>query len=354
MQTLALTAVAALLLGPAVPAVAQESGALKWERAAPFPDATEELYAATANGRMYVFGGGNPSGRTWEYDPIKDQWTRKKPMPIPINHAAVTEFRGKLYLFGGFVPVPNASAPGSVEVQGHAWEYDPAADAWRELAPMPTRRGSPVAITVGNLIYVIGGAAPNPGAPTAIISSRGPSRSLSTNEAYDPVTNQWVEKSPMPTPRNHMFAGAVNGKIYIIGGRIPNQYVSVAATNIDVVEEYDTVTDQWGPQKARLPTARSGGGYATYGGKIYTAGGEVQTAQMWGAFLALEAYDPVRNSWSQLPSMPVPRHGVAAAFLGNKLHLVSGRIASGGYTSPDTQLATDEHDVLAVPEVTGH
>src|SRR5262245_57724798 len=99
-RALNLVGVSALLLGAPAFAPAQEGSTLKWERAAPFADATEELYAASANGKMYVFGGGNPSGRTWEYDPAQDKWTRKKPMPIPINHAAVTEYHGNLYLFG--------------------------------------------------------------------------------------------------------------------------------------------------------------------------------------------------------------------------------------------------------------
>ena len=44
--------------------------------------------------------------------------------------------------------------------------------------------------------------------------------------------------------------------------------------------------------------------------------------------------------------MPLPRHGVATAFIGDKLHLVSGKITSGG--APDVQLSTGQHDVLEI------
>jgi N-acetylneuraminic acid mutarotase len=330
-------------------AKAQVQG-LKWEKAAPFPEAEEELYGASANGKMYVFGGfgqgGHPVGMAWEYDPATDKWTKKKNMPIPAHHAAVAEFHGKLYLFGGFTyyAVPNQSF-GGWEPVSNTWEYDPATDNWKALAPLPTKRGSPVAMVVGDEIYVIGGAAMNEGSKEPAVFAQGPSRSMTTNEAYNPETNKWTPKNPMPTPRNHMYAGVVNGKIYIIGGRIANPFITVAS-NLDIVEEYDPATDQWGPQKARMPTARSGGGFATYNGKIYVAGGEVQTPQMLGAFRALEAYDPATNSWSIMPSMPLPRHGVATAFIGNKLHLVSGKITSGG--GPDVQLATGQHDVLEI------
>lgn len=343
-----LALVLALAFHPA--AKAQSQSQLKWEKAAPFPEPEEELYGVSANGKMYVFGGfgpgGHPVGMAWEYDPASDTWTKKKSMPIPTHHAAVAEYRGKLYIFGGFTyyAVPNQTF-GGWEPVSNTWEYDPATDNWKPLAPLPTRRGSPVAMVVGDEIYVIGGAAMNPGSPEPAVFAQGPSRSLTTNEAYNPERNTWTAKNPMPTPRNHMYAGVVNGKIYAIGGRIANPFITVAS-NLDIVEEYDPATDQWGPQRSRMPTARSGGGFATYNGKIYCAGGEVQTPQMLGAFRALEAYDPATNSWSILPYMPLPRHGVATAFIGNKLHLVSGKITSGG--APDVQLATAEHDVLEI------
>ena len=77
----------------------------------------------------------------------------------------------------------------------------------------------------------------------------------------------------MPTGRNHAFSGVVNGKIYVIGGRIGHGFVTTSS-NTDVVEEYDPAQDMWGVAKARMITPRSGGGWATYNGKIYVSGGE--------------------------------------------------------------------------------
>jgi N-acetylneuraminic acid mutarotase len=342
----------ALILRLAIALSVQAQGPIvgKWEKGAPFPEPEEELFGAVANGKMYVEGGygveGHPVGMMWEYDPATDKWTKKKSMPIPAHHAAMTEYHGKLYIFGGFIYYP----PVSQDIAGwqpidSAWEYDPAADSWKAIAPMPTKRGSPAAVVSGDRIYVVGGAS-NQGTNAPALFPNGPARSLTTNEVYDPETNKWETRNPMPTPRNHSFAGAVNGKIYVMGGRAAQPFITVAS-NLDIVEEYDPSTDQWGPQKARMPTARSGGGFATYKSRIYAAGGEVQTPQMLGAFRALEAYDPATNTWAILPPMPLPRHGVATAFLGNRLHLVSGKITSGGYT-PDVQVATTEHDVVEI------
>jgi N-acetylneuraminic acid mutarotase len=124
---------------------------------------------------------------------------------------------------------------------------------------------------------------------------------------------------------------------------------------VDIVEEYDPATNLWGPIKDRMPTPRSGGGAATYNGRIYVGGGELQNRQMSAAFRALEAYDPSSNTWEILPSMPTAVHGNAMGFIGNKLHVVSGKMEGGG--APDMAgtehpYATASHDVLEIPSGT--
>ncbi len=42
----------------------------------------------------------------------------------------------------------------------------------------------------------------------------------------------------MPTARNHAAAGVVDGKLYVIGGRVGAAFMGVAS-DTDVVEEYD-------------------------------------------------------------------------------------------------------------------
>ena len=68
---------------------------------------------------------------------------------------------------------------------------------------------------------------------------------------------------------------------------------------------------------------RACGAWGTDGRRIFVAGGEVTTTELVGAFRAIEAYDTVTNSWMTLPPMPMPRHGVAGAVIGNRFHLVS-------------------------------
>ena len=176
----------------------------------------------------------------------------------------------------------------------------------------------------------------------------GPSLVLTTNEVFDPATNKWESRRPMSVARNHAYAAAVNGKIYVIGGRTGHAFI-LSATNTDVVEEYSPVGDMWSAPKERMPTPRSGGAWGTDGRRIYVAGGEVTTKELVGAFRAVEAYEPATNSWISLPPMPMPRHGIAGAVIGNEFHLVSGMIQSAGalsFLDPHLEVHTGQHDVL--------
>src|SRR4030088_3310085 len=133
-----------------------------WKKAAPFPMPDEELYGTAVNGKMYVIGGwdeGKAAGVNYEYDPATDKWAQKKGMPRSAHHAAIATANGKLYVIGGFVPPKDTQIPtsGAWGPLPHPWEYDPAADSWKSLAPVPTKRGAAVAVEAAGKIYVIGG-----------------------------------------------------------------------------------------------------------------------------------------------------------------------------------------------------
>jgi peroxiredoxin/N-acetylneuraminic acid mutarotase len=348
-----LTAIAASLL--VTGAAFAQNPTSPWKKAAPFPEPDEELYGVACSGKMYVIGGwgeGKARGANYEYDPATDKWTKKASMPRPAHHAALASYNGKIYVSGGFVAPPNAQVPtgGAWQPIDNVWEYDPAADSWKALTPLPTKRGAAVAVESGGKIFVIGGVTTVDGSKDPFFTFMGPAKDLSTNEVYDPATNKWESRKPMAVPRNHAFAAAVNGKIYVIAGRTGHGFI-MSATNTNAVEAYDPVADMWSGPLERIPTARSGGACGTDGRRIYVAGGEVTTAAIAGAFRAVEAYDPALNIWITLPSMPLPRHGVAGVVIGNEFHLVSGMVQSAGsmsFLDPKVQVHTAQHDVLTL------
>jgi N-acetylneuraminic acid mutarotase len=221
-------------------------------------------------------------------------------------------------------------------------QYDPAADEWKELAPMPTRRGAASAAVANGKIYVTGGVNILPGVNENGIHPARPHNVLATVEEYDVAANTWKTVRPLLLARNHHAAASVADKVYVIGGRVGSAFISGTSNNVDLVEMYDPATDLWTP-RARMPTPRSAIGAGVYANRILVAGGEVQDQRMLAAFRAVEAFDTALNRWVVLPSMPRQRHGLAAAVIGNRFYAVSG----------DAQSASNgiEHSAVAVNEI---
>jgi N-acetylneuraminic acid mutarotase len=329
-------ALAAFAAVATTPAVAQAPQGGPWIDLAPFPQPSEELLGAVANDKLYVFAGlapgWKPKSLVYEYDPGSNQWTQKKPMALSSHHVAFASLNNKIYAFGGF-KLPD-SGPAAWEPIDNAWEYDPATDAWKALAPMPSKRGAAGAAVVNGKIYVIGGAGVMPGSSDTSIHPARRHMVMGNVEEYDPATNSWRARSPLPTPRNHEAVAAVGDKIYVIGGRIGAAFMT-SASNTDGVEAYDPASDTWSRPLERMPTARSAIGWAVSNGRIYVAGGEFQDRRLLAAFRAVEAYDPAQNRWYILPSMPNPRHGLATGVIGQRFYAVSGdaqSASSGAHT----------------------
>jgi N-acetylneuraminic acid mutarotase len=134
-------------------------------------------------------------------------------------------------------------------------------------------------------------------------------RPLPTLEAYNPRTNVWSPRAPMPTARAALAAAsASNGTIYAIGGLDARRHP------LATVEAYDPRTDSW-RKRASLPTARGDlAAVAGRDGKIYAIGGWKGAGS---ALATVEAYTPATNTWRTraplpLPSLPFPKHDLAA------------------------------------------
>jgi len=318
------------------PAPTTPTAANPWVNLAPFPNPSEELLGASANGKLYVFAGlapgWKPKALVHEFDPAANAWSEKKPMPLPSHHVALASMNNKIYAFGGF-RLPE-SGPPAWEPINNAWEYDPAADTWKELAPMPSRRGAAAAAALNGKIYVIGGATTMPGTNETNIHPARRHMVVGTVEEYDPATNTWRARRDVPTPRNHQAVAAAGDRIWVIGGRIGAAFIT-SGSNTDIVEGYDPAADTWTPPRDRMPTPRSAVAFGVYNNRIIVAGGEFQDRRMLGAFRAVEAYDPAVNRWSILPSMPNPRHGLAGGVVGDRFYAVSGdaqSASSGAHT----------------------
>lgn len=129
---------------------------------------------------------------------------------------------------------------------------------------------------------------------------------LTTVEGYDPVSNTWSTKAPMPTPRGQLGVAAVDGILYAVGG------ADIQEGALDVVESYDPSTDAW-TTVAPLPEARSDLGVGVIKGKLYAVGGDFGRGNPVTGIV--EVYTPKRNRWAQRQAMPTPCIPAATAVL---------------------------------------
>ena len=114
--------------------------------------------------------------------------------------------------------------------------------------------------------------------------------------------------------------GVVDGKIYVVGGRASLDF----SRNLVQNEEYDPTTDIW-IERTPLPTARSGMASATVDGRLYVVGGEGSQ----GTFDDNEAYDPATDSWETLSQLPTARHGMGAATVDGTMYVPAGGPTAG-------------------------
>ena len=314
-------------------ALAQQGG--RWSRLKPIPQGEEEVYGTAAGGKLYVLGGlgafpgWEPKQMLWSYDPATEQWTKLPSIPEGIHHPGFATVGNKLYSIGGFTIARPAGGGLPAWVPSNSvWIFDLTTNTWSKGTPLPTPRGALTATAVGTKIYAIGGAK-NPSYSTPELRPTVPVENVATNEVYDIQANAWSSARSMLTARNHHGAALIDGKIYVVGGRVGSTFIIGLSTNVSTHEVYDVAKDTWASVLG-VPTARSGIGVAVLNGRLHVLGGEAYLNDLVGTYRTHEAYDAKTNSWERLPPMPTPRHGLAVAEIGGRIYAVSGSNVAGG------------------------
>jgi hypothetical protein len=170
---------------------------------------------------------------------------------------------------------------------------------WETLTPMQQARSNLGVAVVNEKIYAIGGTTSGGLFPAS-------SDDVGTNEMYDPATDTWTQKTPMPTPRSKFAIAVYQNKIYCIGGQVGTKkgkydigngrfiemgYVFI---NSAVNEVYDPATDTW-ETKASAPEEGMFMQAAVLDNRIYMIDGPIT-----------EVYNPENDSWTTKASAPIP------------------------------------------------
>ncbi|HZV85223.1 MAG TPA: kelch repeat-containing protein [Brevundimonas sp.] len=192
-----------------------------WTAVAPLPGPLSETVGVDLAGRAHLVTGRRPLGSAngqwndqsdvadhWAYDRDADRWEAARPAQMARNSAAGAVLDGALWVAGG----RTVSDGGT----GRLDRYDPAADRWDTLAPIPPSPatgqqvggGLAMAATGGRLV-AFGGEWFQRGAGGGVFAETW---------IYDPAADRWDAGPPMRTPRHGLAAAAVDGVVYAIAG----------------------------------------------------------------------------------------------------------------------------------------
>ncbi len=279
-----------------------------WATMEPMPTARGSLGVAVVDGKIYAIGGWNGSYLSINemYDPATDTWTTKQSMPTARHSFAIGVYQNKIYFIGGIFDESNVVFSGYTGVNE---VYDPSADAWETMEPMPTARSELQANVVDNKIYLIGGIKHGSIWPFSQDTD-------CVNEVYDPLTDSWSTKTPAAPNIPSYPSVVVDNKIYLIG----STFLSYIPTQI-----YNPETDAWSNGKTKpTPVCRAAAG-ATTGElapkRIYVFGGEVDANVVTNL---TQIYDPETDTWSTGAPMPTPRHALGVAVVNDLLYAIGG------------------------------
>lgn len=296
-----------------------------WFSAAPLPAPRQEIYAATRDGLIYTAGGLSEEAQT-----VLDDFVVYDPEadkwrelpPLPEARHHIT-----LSVADGRLYAVGGFTGGFPDWKPMAtvFSYDFSTELWKTVRPLPIARGEHVSAVVDGKIFVIGGRIG--GTPSAAtFDEHIDTRRM---EVFDPRSGVWSQGADAPTARNSAASAVIDGKIYVVGGRQFSEQTEGVRVNINVaaLEVYDPDLGQWST-KAPMPKAAGGVSAAAANGKLYVFGGE-QWEPNQEVISNVWAYDPATDEWSEIPNMMTPRHGTAAASIRDRIFVFGGAVSVG-------------------------
>jgi N-acetylneuraminic acid mutarotase len=202
------------------------------------------IRAADLNGigaigkRLYFTGGSGCCfdlrifNTTWAYEPATNRMFQRANTPKATSYGVSGVIKGKLYVLPGFCSGAPADPGHCTEYKSlrELWRYDPFTDKWTTLKPPPHVHTFGGAAVIGDRLYVVG--------------SWNQDAFL---DVYDPATNTWQTRAPIPTPGERFYAAPLQSKLFVIVFS-----PSPGSAGIRKAYMYDPVRNTW-TRKATPP-----------------------------------------------------------------------------------------------------
>ncbi|KAL0967727.1 hypothetical protein UPYG_G00256120 [Umbra pygmaea] len=200
--------------------------------------------------------------------------------------------------------------------------FNPQNSKWYPLASLPFYdRELFSVISAGDNIYLSGGT--ESGVMVADVW------------CYMSLLDNWNLVSRMNVPRCRHNSLVYDGKLYTIGG------LGVSG-NLDHVERYDTITNQW-ETVPPLPKAVHSAAATVCGGKVYVFGGVNEAGRSAGV---LQSYVPQTNCWSFIESPMIDNKYAPAVALNGYIFILGG-----AYARATTIYDPDKGNIKAGPNM---
>lgn len=270
---------------------------------------TDHSYGFALDGKGYLVTGTdqfeNVRNDFYQYDPVTDEFSRLEDFPGGARGFAIGDtWNGKAYF--GFGSSINFR-------YNDLWEYDASSETWTELAVCPCRpRTHPALIAHNDKVFV----------------GLGSSSAGDQNDwwIYDIATDSWTQGAGFPAAqRHHPYQFAIGDFIYVGFGH--------GGSNIyNTWYRYDPSDDTWVQVQSLPGEGRVAGQQFSWNDKGYILSGEGEdhAAMVDGEFWS---YDPILDSWDQLPSHPSYSRWAPASFvIDNEVYLFNGVVYGFGPT----------------------
>ncbi len=198
---------------------------------------------------------------------------------------------------------------------------------WRARAPMDEARAETGVAALGGQVYVAGG--------TVQRGEGAPEYASTLVTSYDPRSDRWRQRAPLPRPLTHVALAALDGRLYAFGGF--TQIIHLNPQRVAYV--YSPRRDRW-RRLPDMPEALGSVSATAAGGKLHLFGGrssmevvevpgvEPPLSQGFGTVRTHLVYDPARRAWTRAAQVPgEPRDHMGIATVGRRIHVFGGRVA---------------------------
>ncbi|CAF0875087.1 unnamed protein product [Adineta steineri] len=264
----------------------------KWKRCADLQIPRSGVGVVSLHMRVYVIGGRhntkneNKDCRDVErYDPFMNKWTSMPQMVYPRNRLGVGAIDRCIYAVGG-------SNGQQIHSSVERFTLSPDLEPWVEVASMHVGRIGLAVCTHSRLLYAIGGFDGH--------------RRLAEVESYNPDTNSWKREPSLLCGRSGAAAAPLAECIYVVGGYASDNIDG--SMQLDVVERFDTITQQWSYVKP-MNCRRSALSCVTLDKCLFALGG--YDGKNFSS--VVEVYDPEKDEWTYGTPLTRERSGHGSA-----------------------------------------